>query len=483
MGGSNTAGSGQAGAYGSRGIPEAGNVPSARTHAVNWTDGNGKLWLFGGKGYDATGTSGTLNDLWQFDPLTRQWAWMGGSSAVGCDGCGVAGVYGTKGVADVDNIPGSRSQSIGWTDRQGNLWLLGGNGYDGDGTQGILDDLWEFLPSTMQWAWMGGNGTVPGAGRGWAGIYGEKGIPSTGSAPGGRDGAAGWTDDEGNLWLLAGAGYDALGTSGSLNDLWVYQPSSQSLATAAPELSLGTGTYTGAQTVTITDATPGSIIYYMLDGSEPGTGSSVYSGPITVSTTTTLKAMAVAKGYMASATTSATYTFGPDPSFTIALRDGAPRNVSVQQGGTATYDLVVTPNGSSTFTSSINLLASGLPAGSIVTFTPSSVAAGMGATNVVLTVQTASTSAAVEIGRLRLTSALCLLLTPLLGLRRDRRKQRSIGRILGVAILLFAGLVTASGCSGFVLFKKPVNPIAYNITVTAATANIQKSTTITLTVD
>ena len=39
----------QVGTYGSLGTPAPGNVPGARSGSVSWTDGNGNLWLFGGK--------------------------------------------------------------------------------------------------------------------------------------------------------------------------------------------------------------------------------------------------------------------------------------------------------------------------------------------------------------------------------------------------------------------------------------------------
>jgi hypothetical protein len=36
--------------------------------------------LFGGNGYDANGNNGWLNDLWEYQTSTNEWAWMGGSS-------------------------------------------------------------------------------------------------------------------------------------------------------------------------------------------------------------------------------------------------------------------------------------------------------------------------------------------------------------------------------------------------------------------
>src|SRR6266700_577854 len=81
-----------------------------------------------------------------------------------------------------------------------------------------------------------------------------------------------------------------------------------STVAATPTFSPGGGTYTGSVTVTISDATSGATIYYTTDGSTPTTSSAVYSGALTFTQTTTLKAMAAASGMTNSAVGSATYT-------------------------------------------------------------------------------------------------------------------------------------------------------------------------------
>jgi hypothetical protein len=59
---------GQAGTYGTLGTRGAGNVPGGRIDAVSWVGTDGNLWLFGGIGLGSTGTSGDLNDLWEYTP-------------------------------------------------------------------------------------------------------------------------------------------------------------------------------------------------------------------------------------------------------------------------------------------------------------------------------------------------------------------------------------------------------------------------------
>jgi N-acetylneuraminic acid mutarotase len=226
MGGSSSVGSnggGQSGVYGTLGTPAAGNIPGGRDEASSWTDHNGNFWLFGGIGIGADGNPGYLNSLWEFNPSTNQWAWMGGSSTRGSFS-GQPGVYGTLGTPAAGNIPGSTDSASTWVDNSGNLWLFGGLVYGPGDNSGSLNELWEFNPSTNEWAWMSGSSTVINNGAP-SGVYGTLGTPASGNVPGGRSGASSWTDNSGHLWLFGGHGADAQGNSGSLNDLWEFNPS------------------------------------------------------------------------------------------------------------------------------------------------------------------------------------------------------------------------------------------------------------------
>lgn len=81
----------------------------------------------------------------------------------------------------------------------------------------------------------------------------------------------------------------------------------QEAQVAAPVIAASDGSTTckPAQTVAISDATAGATIYYTLDGTQPTTSSSVYSGPITLTGTQTLIARAVEPGYQRSGTVAA----------------------------------------------------------------------------------------------------------------------------------------------------------------------------------
>ena len=89
-----------------------------------------------------------------------------------------------------------------------------------------------------------------------------------------------------------------------------------SIAATTPVFSPRAGTFTSAQSVTITDSTPGAVIYYTTDGTTPTTSSTFYAGPITVATTQTIKAIAAAPGYANSGVASAAYIIAvPAPTF------------------------------------------------------------------------------------------------------------------------------------------------------------------------
>lgn len=80
---------------------------------------------------------------------------------------------------------------------------------------------------------------------------------------------------------------------------------------SAPTFSVSGGTYASEQTVALTAKGEGVKIYYTLDGSTPTKESTLYAAPLTISTTTTVKAIAIDKYGNKSGVVSAVYTIAP----------------------------------------------------------------------------------------------------------------------------------------------------------------------------
>ena len=129
---------------------------------------------------------------------------------------------------------------------------------------------------------------------------------------------------------------------------------------APPTFSPAAGTYLGTQTVTLSDTTSGATIFYTLDGTQPGTsaGGSThqYNGPLTVSSTETIKALATASGMTTSGTASATYTIESQvatPTFSpVAGSYSSAQTVSISTTSPAPTTIYYTTNGSTPTTNS-----------------------------------------------------------------------------------------------------------------------------------
>ncbi|MBV8629913.1 MAG: chitobiase/beta-hexosaminidase C-terminal domain-containing protein [Silvibacterium sp.] len=91
-------------------------------------------------------------------------------------------------------------------------------------------------------------------------------------------------------------------------DISSYFAPATSAPTATPVFSPPAGSYSGTQMVTISDSTNGAVIYYTTNGTTPTTSSTKYSGAITVSSSETLEAIAIAPGFSQSAVAIAAYT-------------------------------------------------------------------------------------------------------------------------------------------------------------------------------
>jgi N-acetylneuraminic acid mutarotase len=457
---------GWGGTYGTQGTPSASNLPGSREASTTWTDANGDLWLFGGFGYDSTHIRGDLNDLWKFTPSTGAWEWVSGSDTVGGKTYdGPSGVYGTKGSASAANHPGGRTSAKGWIDQSNDLCLFGGDGYDASDNFGFLGDLWMYSPSTNQWTWMtGSTATEPPA------SYGILGAPSAANDPGNRVGFVTWADRAGNLWLFGGDFFDSLFQNGSLDDVWEYQSGEPAQAAAIPTFSLPPGVYVAPQSVTISDATPGATLYYTTDGSTPGTSSARYTGPLAVSRTETLQAIATADGFSPSPVASASYTINlAPPNFTLAT---STTRLIVRSGTTGAVTLTVTPQNG--FSSAVNFACSDMPPGTDCTFSDRTVTPSGAPATTQLTI---AARAVASSGRPERTLLLPDAAVLVAGVLLFWRKRRPIGFWIPM-LLLSSGLFLFSGCSSVTWL-----PGTTTVTITAQAGSLRQTAKIALTVN
>jgi hypothetical protein len=100
---------------------------------------------------------------------------------------------------------------------------------------------------------------------------------------------------------------------------------------AIPIITPNGGSFSGSVAVSLSTTTSGATIYYTTNGATPTIGSTQYSGPVTLTTNTTVKAYAVATGYNDSAVASAVFTlFQQAGSLTVTISPQGAIDASAQ---------------------------------------------------------------------------------------------------------------------------------------------------------
>ena len=118
-----------------------------------------------------------------------------------------------------------------------------------------------------------------------------------------------------------------------------------SAVAATPVASPPAGTYTTAQTVTLTTATSDAVIHYTINGSNPTASSSIYTVPIVISTNTTLKAIAVRSDMANSSMLEAVYNIGFSVTFHSNGGTPAPTSpITMNPGSIITQPPTMTKN-------------------------------------------------------------------------------------------------------------------------------------------
>jgi hypothetical protein len=252
-----------------------------------------------------------------------------------------------------------------------------------------------------------------------------------------------------------------------------------------PAFSPPGGTYTSIQSVTISDSTVGSAIYYTTDGSAPTVSSTKYTGAITVDASETIKVIAVAAGFSNSAIASATYTIST-PDF---LLSPASTNLTVQPG-THEADVVTIAPQNGAFGNTVELSCSVIgPAPlPICALSPTSVTPGTGSPTSTMTI-TASSASAMHIQSIEphLAGSFCVawLSLAVIGLALFAGPKKDPLRYVWLCCFLM--LVLGQAACGVGSSSTQQSSQNYTVTVTGASMTtassaIQHSTQVTVTV-
>lgn len=169
------------------------------------------------------------------------------------------------------------------------------------------------------------------------------------------------------------------------------------------------------------------------------------------------------------------------PDFTIASTGATVQ--TMPPGSHPKYQFTVTPLDGS-YAAPVAFGASGLPAGATAAFSPSSIPVGGGTQTVTMTVALPLDDAAAYTRPVRRlpVAAFALLLLPLAGTRRMRRRGRALARLLCLCVLTLGGLAAVGGLAGCGVQSGKSWPSeqTYTITVTASTGSLQHTAAVTL---
>jgi len=507
--------------FGVLGMAAAANTPSSRMGAASWSDSSGNLWIFGGFGWSNIGQY-ELNELWTYQPSAPvpqpSFKVVASPNPINVVTSG----------AEASTVPTATTT----------VSLLVAGGFDSPVTltadNGTVDGVTAATASFSPTSITGGGSSALTISITAAGVQMGQPIPLTITAAGGGVSQstlviveptatgkiaaptfsvpAGTYSTPQTVAISGDGGYICYTTDGTtptvsspvyvnpitiaskttLKAIVIYVPggggnqSAVSSATydinphasrtAAPTFSVPAGTYGSTQSVVLGDATTGADIYYTTDGTTPTTSSTVYSGPITVSSSETIQAVAAAGGYTTSSVASATYTIHlPPAGFSLSSSNST---LSVSSGGQGVLTLTVTPQNG--FNAAVTFACTSQLSGISCSFNPASVTPdGTNAAKTKLTVAASASASNVLTGNRPWLPGATLALAGGLLFWKKRRAACWTG-----ALLLSSGLFLISACGGGASNPPPPPPpTTGTVTVTATSGSLVQTANFALTIN
>jgi Bacterial Ig-like domain (group 3) len=291
------------------------------------------------------------------------------------------------------------------------------------------------------------------------------------------------------------SGYNA-STSAVLTQVVGKIPTVTTIVESAPAQLLYTGvTFTATVTAPSPSAT-GTVVF--MDGTVVlGTATLSTNGGVVVSLTTNANAAyattsLVTGQHQIVAVYSGDSNFAPSTSAPAANMvedftntNTGPASQNIFPGATTTYNFTLAPVSATTFLNDVAVKVDGLPPGSTYTFTPSTIKAGSGPTQIVLSVQTSSSLSARNnlpqngpAPRNELPIALGML--GLVGLGAVRKLRHKMPRTLLLLLLTLGSLLPIAALSGCAGGYFTLNPTTFSLTVTGTEGAVQHTATATM---